>query len=464
MHIRQAELSSLEAIGEAFVVDAEAVQDGRLEVVDVDRVLLRVEAEVVGAAEGHAWLDAAAGHPDRESFAMVIASVFFAIGSALRVRGAAELAAPDDKRVVEHAALLQVLDQGSRGLVDVAGHLGQLVLQAAVVVPVAVIELDEAHAFLGESAGEEGIAGERARSIHVRSVAFHDRLAFAGEVHELRDAGLHTVGHLGLADAGRDLRVAGGGEVEAIQFVGSLKQGLALISGEAFGVAKVEHRFTGSAELDALVGAGQETAAPESGKQALAGALFVGRDEHDERRQVIVHAAEAVVGPCAHARATRQLTAGLEEGDRRVVVDGLGVHRAHDADLVSDAADVGQQFADLGAGLAVTGEFESARLAGEAGLRGHHARDALAAADGVGQVFVELPFELGLGIQQVEVRRSAGLKEADDALGLGSEVRQAGQSVDVRVGGGAGRSAPAEQMGEGAGAEAEAGLLQELAP
>ena len=365
-------------------MDAEAVQDGGLEVVDMDRVLLRIETEVVGGAEGHAGLDAAAGHPDREGFSVVVSSVFLTVGAALRVGRPAELAAPDDERLVEHAALLEILDQGGRRLVDVAGHLGQLVLQAAVVVPVAVVELHEAHAFLGEAAGQQGIAREGARGVHVGPVALHDRLALSGEVHEFRDAGLHAVGHLGLADARGDFRVAGGGEVQAIEFVGSFEQGLALVAREAFGVAKVEHWFARPAELDALVGAGQETAAPEAGKQALAGAFLVGRDEHDERRQIVVHTAEAVVGPRAHARSARQLAAGLEERDGGIVVDRLGVHRAHHADLVGDAADVRKEFADLGAGLAVTGKFETARLAGESGLRGHHARDALAAADGIG--------------------------------------------------------------------------------
>ena len=48
VHIREPELAALEAIGEAFVVDAEAMQDGGLEVVDVHGVLLGIEAEVVG--------------------------------------------------------------------------------------------------------------------------------------------------------------------------------------------------------------------------------------------------------------------------------------------------------------------------------------------------------------------------------------------------------------------------------
>ena len=212
------------------------------------------------------------------------------------------------------------------------------------------------------------------------------------------------------------------------------------------------------------MGAGQEAAAPETSEQALSGAFLIRRDEHDERRKVIVHAAEAVVGPSAHARTAGQLAAGLEERDRRIVIDSLRVHRADHADVIGDAADVRQQFAELAAALAVAGEFEPGWLAGESRLRGHHASDALAAADGIGQVLVELTFKLGLGVVEIEVRGAAGLEEADDAFGLGCEVGQSGQAVDVRVVGGAGRSAAAEQVGEGTGPQPEAGLLEKLAP
>jgi hypothetical protein len=64
MHIRQPELAALEAIGEAFVIDAEAVQDGGLKVMDMDGILQGIETEVVGTAESHTGLDAAAGHPN----------------------------------------------------------------------------------------------------------------------------------------------------------------------------------------------------------------------------------------------------------------------------------------------------------------------------------------------------------------------------------------------------------------
>ena len=49
------------------MVDAQAVQDRGVQVVDVDRVLDDVVAEVVGLAVDDARLDAAAGEPDGEA-------------------------------------------------------------------------------------------------------------------------------------------------------------------------------------------------------------------------------------------------------------------------------------------------------------------------------------------------------------------------------------------------------------
>jgi hypothetical protein len=58
--VSQSEVASLEAVGEAFVVEAEQVEDGRLEVVDVDLVGGDMEAEVVGGAVAEPGFDAAA--------------------------------------------------------------------------------------------------------------------------------------------------------------------------------------------------------------------------------------------------------------------------------------------------------------------------------------------------------------------------------------------------------------------
>ena len=71
-----------------------------------------------------------------------------------------------DQRVVEQAALLQVLDQRRARPVDCRGRpcrgrLSRFVAGAAVVVPVGVVELHEPHAALDQPAGQQAVVGER---------------------------------------------------------------------------------------------------------------------------------------------------------------------------------------------------------------------------------------------------------------------------------------------------------------
>src|SRR3954451_1145022 len=110
--VRQTVVPALEAVGQAFVVEAEQVEDGRLEVVDVDGVVADLVAEVVGAAVGGAGADAAAGHEEGEAVGVVVAAHCLAVGgAALLEGGAAEFAAADDQGALEQAAVFQILDQ-----------------------------------------------------------------------------------------------------------------------------------------------------------------------------------------------------------------------------------------------------------------------------------------------------------------------------------------------------------------
>src|SRR5262249_39217087 len=89
-----------------------------------------------------------------------------------------------------------------------------------------------------------------------------------------------------------------------------------------------------------------------SRKNRLAGVLARAlRDHGDERRQILIHAAKTVANPRAHARVAGLLVAGVKERDGRVVVDRLGVHRFHDADVVGDRLHMRQEIADPGAVL-----------------------------------------------------------------------------------------------------------------
>ena len=94
------------------MIDAEAMQKGRIQVVHVTRFVDDVVAEVVRLAIDSAAFDAAAGHPHAEAARMMVAAVVCRGERALGIDRAAKLAAPDDERVVQHPALLQVLQQG----------------------------------------------------------------------------------------------------------------------------------------------------------------------------------------------------------------------------------------------------------------------------------------------------------------------------------------------------------------
>ena len=79
---------------------------------------------------------------------------------ALSHRRAAELTAPNDERIIEHAAILQVLDQRSRRLVDVLCRGEHAVLDAAVMIPAAMIQLNETRAALSQAPRQQAVARE----------------------------------------------------------------------------------------------------------------------------------------------------------------------------------------------------------------------------------------------------------------------------------------------------------------
>ncbi len=91
----------------------------------------------------------------REALVVVVAAV-----GVLAVRRAAELAAPDHQRVVQQPPSAQVGQQAGDRPVDGPGVAGVAGLQAAVLVPVAVRQLDEADAGLDEAPGQQALAAE----------------------------------------------------------------------------------------------------------------------------------------------------------------------------------------------------------------------------------------------------------------------------------------------------------------
>jgi hypothetical protein len=149
VHVGQPEVTPLELVGQLLVIDPQQAQHRRMQIVHIDWILDDVVAEVVGAADGDARLDAAACEPHRERAGMMVAAEEFRAVARLVHRCAPELAAPHDERVVEQTALLQIGEQAVYRPVGLAAQVRELfdnvfAERRAVRVPAAMIELNEA--------------------------------------------------------------------------------------------------------------------------------------------------------------------------------------------------------------------------------------------------------------------------------------------------------------------------------
>jgi hypothetical protein len=120
------------------VVEAQEVQDGGLEVVDVDPVPDDVEAQLIGFADGLASAYASSRQPQGEGLGVVVSAAAPAQGGVGLDHGrAAELPSPDDQSAFEEPAPLEVLDEGGGGAVGESALGLQSPRHVAVVVPTA---------------------------------------------------------------------------------------------------------------------------------------------------------------------------------------------------------------------------------------------------------------------------------------------------------------------------------------
>src|SRR6266542_4519252 len=111
MHIGQAVVPTLEPESKPRVVQAEQVQQRGVQVVDMHWIGHHVETKIVGLPVDVARLHAAAGQPEAITAVVVVAAVV----AALHHRRPAELAAPDNERIVQQPARLQLGHQRRGG-------------------------------------------------------------------------------------------------------------------------------------------------------------------------------------------------------------------------------------------------------------------------------------------------------------------------------------------------------------
>ena len=125
------------------------------------------------------------------------------------------------------------------------------------------------------------------------------------------------------------------------------------------------------------------------------------------------------------------------------MINRLGIHRFDEANIVGHLGGVGQRGTEGGSAFAVVIEGEGGPGERQTRLIGGHAGEALALPDRVGEFLAVFGVESWFVVEQVHLRRSAGLVEENDALRFWCEVGAGEQ------GGGIQGAERIDQVGQG---------------
>ena len=248
-------------------------------------------------------------------------------------------------------------------------------------------------------------------------------LRLVGHVHEFGHRRLHSERHLVRGDAGFDFRIAHSFIAVAVEFLDRFDEGSLLSEIDSARTADIVDRVARRAELNALVAARQEAGSPLTRRNRLRVAAADTR-QHNEAGQVVGLAAQAVVDPRTHARPAVDRRAGIHERVSRVVINLLGQHRPDDADVVGHLRVPRQKVADQLPALAIL--FKLRQVALNFKDRVLKLSDRLALRERCGHRLPVHFVEFWFVIERLQMRRSSGHTEEDDAFGFRLKVRQPG--------------------------------------
>ncbi len=168
-----------------------------------------------------AALDAASGHEHRVRIDVMIAAKA-SLRTKFAHRGTAEFPAPDDECPVEQASLTEVLDQRSNRLIDFLAYTFEWLRNVVVMIPVGVIELDEAHTTFDETPRQKTVV-RKAALAWFGSIHGQRFFGFFTEIDQFGSAGLHTISHLVGFDARLDLGIAGRFRLQAVEVLNQVE-------------------------------------------------------------------------------------------------------------------------------------------------------------------------------------------------------------------------------------------------
>jgi hypothetical protein len=235
------------------------------------------------------------------------------------------------------------------------------------------------------------------------------------EISQLGHGALHAGSLLVLLQAGQRFVVAMLLVSQTIEGGERIERAAAYGDVDPRRTGKIRYQVPFAPQPNPLMLRREKARSPQPAIEGLIASLAAG-DHHDECRQVVVFRAQAVTKPRPETGTPRLLAAGLQQRESRVVVDGFSIERTDQAQLVSQLGCVRQELAELHAALAIAGELERRVLHRVRRLLRRHRREPLPHPHRGRQFIAVLPGQFGLGIEQIDLRRSARLAQKDHPL------------------------------------------------
>ena len=192
--ISEAIATTLVSESQAFVINPEAVQESRLQIMNGNWIFNHIVSVRVGLSVGEPCLDATAGHPYGETPRVVVSTEVLSGQFALAVVCPTKFATPNDESIFKHAPLFKVAHKSRTRPLRFLALVLDSPCKIAVLIPPRLIKLDEANTLFSQSSGKEAVCCKGARVPCIFSVFFEGMVRFIADIGNTWDGLLHPVG------------------------------------------------------------------------------------------------------------------------------------------------------------------------------------------------------------------------------------------------------------------------------
>ncbi len=277
-----------------MLIEAQLMNDRRMDISEVDAVLDGMQADGIGGSKHLAAADAASGHPHAEPEIVVIPPA-----AGFRFGRPTEFASPQHQCRIQQAATTQVPEQCRHGLVGFGGLASMVFLDIAVGVPLLVAwaaagdDTDKTDPVFHQFSSHEAASSVIVSWFAADSIKIQGFLGFLGEIKDPRGFGLHLECQIVRVDPRVEFIVFRGG-LGPVEFPDELKCATPLIQRDALGEIEIEDRSISGLEHGGLKD-GWEESLGVHGLTSLESAFRIWHDDIGWKR--IAFTAEPVSDP-----------------------------------------------------------------------------------------------------------------------------------------------------------------------